>query len=74
MPGLYSACCQNGLGTAKGTLHGMLAADLASGHDSPLLQQVQEQAAPRRLPPPPLAWLGANALMKWGEWTAGAEL
>ena len=74
MPGLYSACCQNGLGTAKGTLHGMLAADLASGHDSPLLQQVQEQAAPRRLPPPPLAWLGANTLMKWGEWTAGAEL
>jgi hypothetical protein len=52
----------------------MLAADLANGHDSPLLQQVQEQAAPRRLPPPPLAWLGANTLMKWGEWTAGAEL
>jgi len=24
--------------------------------------------------PPPLAWLGANTLMKWGEWTAGAEL
>ncbi len=21
-----------------------------------------------------LLWLGANALMKWGEWTAGAEL
>ena len=46
MPGLYSACCQNGLGTAKGTLHGMLAAELASGHDSALLQQVQKQSPP----------------------------
>lgn len=27
--GLFSACCQNGLGTAKGTLAGGLAADLA---------------------------------------------
>jgi hypothetical protein len=62
------------LGTAKGTLHGMLAAELASGHDSALLQQVQKQSPPRRLPPPPLAWLGANALMKWGEWKAGVEL
>ena len=30
--GLYAACCQNGLGTVKGTLAGMLAADLAAGN------------------------------------------
>ena len=73
-PGLFSACCQNGLGTAKGTLHGMLAANLASGHRSDILTDVLTQDAPSKLPPEPFAWLGANALMKWGEWTAGAEL
>ena len=73
-PGLFSACCQNGLGTAKGTLHGMLAANLASGHRSDILTDVLTQDGPSKLPPEPFAWLGANALMKWGEWTAGAEL
>jgi len=29
--GVYSACCQNGLGTARGTLSGILAAEQASG-------------------------------------------
>ncbi|MEL7026187.1 MAG: FAD-binding oxidoreductase, partial [Pseudomonadota bacterium] len=33
-PGLFAAGCQNGLGTAKGTLAGMLAAEAASGVSS----------------------------------------
>lgn len=73
-PGLFSACCQNGLGTAKGTLHGMLAAELASEHSSDLLSNIMTQAEPKRLPPSPIAWLGANALLKWGEFKAGADL
>ena len=72
--GLFAACCQNGLGTAKGTLHGMLAADLASGHQSDLLTQTLAHPAPAPLPPAPLDWIGANAIMRWGEWTAGPEL
>jgi len=72
--GLYSACCQNGLGTAKGTLHGMLMAELASGVGSDLLDQVMDHEAPRRLPPRPMTWLGANAVMRWGEYKAGPEL
>ncbi|MEO1161903.1 MAG: FAD-binding oxidoreductase, partial [Pseudomonadota bacterium] len=32
--GLFSACCQNGLGVARGTLSGMLAAELASGQET----------------------------------------
>ncbi|MEO0358269.1 MAG: FAD-binding oxidoreductase [Pseudomonadota bacterium] len=71
---LYAACCQNGLGAAKGTLHGMLAADLASDVPSPLLDQVLAEDAPKPLPPRPMAWLGANALMRWGEFKAGREL
>jgi glycine/D-amino acid oxidase-like deaminating enzyme len=72
--GLYSACCQNGLGTAKGTLHGMLAADLASGEKSDLLIEVLAQPEPVRLPPRPFVSLGANAVMRWGEFKAGREL
>ncbi|RKF16222.1 FAD-binding oxidoreductase [Roseovarius spongiae] len=72
-PGLFAACCQNGLGVAKGTLHGMLMAELASGQSSDLLREVLAQPAPRRLPPAPLTYLGANATMRWGEWTAGRE-
>ncbi|MFY9239439.1 MAG: FAD-binding oxidoreductase [Roseovarius sp.] len=73
-PGLFSAACQNGLGTAKGTLHGMLMAELASGHGSDLLAQVMAQDAPRVLPPRWITKVGANARMRWGEWSAGAEL
>jgi len=72
--GIYSACCQNGLGTAKGTLHGILAAEMASGHESEMLAQVASQDRPVKLPPKPLTWLGANAVMRWGEWRAGAEM
>jgi len=73
-PGLFSAVCQNGLGTAKGTLHGMLIAELASAHGSDLLTQVMAQDAPRSLPPRWITKLGATARMRWGAWRAGAEL
>lgn len=71
---LYAACCQNGLGTAKGTISGKLIAELASGHTSPLLDDMLSEAAPSRLPPPFLAAMGANAIMRWGEFRAGKEL
>ena len=72
--GLISACCQNGLGAAKGTSNGMLAAELASGIASPHLIHLQSEAAPRKLPPEPFASIGANAYMHWSEMSAGAEL
>ncbi|MEM9130534.1 MAG: FAD-binding oxidoreductase, partial [Pseudomonadota bacterium] len=72
--GLFSACCQNGLGVARGTLHGMAMAELASGRASGLIDHVMAQAAPSRLPPMPFTYLGATATMKWGELKAGREL
>ncbi len=72
--GVFSACCQNGLGTAKGTLAGMLAAELACGEASDLLDEFMDQDAPAKLPPAPIARLGANAVMRWEEWRAGREL
>jgi glycine/D-amino acid oxidase-like deaminating enzyme len=72
-PGLYSACCENGLGTVKSTLAGVLAVDLATGSQSRHLQAVMNQPKPKLLPPEPLAWLGANAVIRWQELRAGRE-
>lgn len=71
--GLFSACCENGLGTVKSTLAGVLAVDLATGAQSPHLDAFRNQPAPSRLPPEPLAWLGINAAIRWQELRAGRE-
>lgn len=73
-PGLFSACCQNGLGTAMGTLSGKLVAELIAGIPSQSLLNMQSHPDPRKLPPEPFLSLGANATMRWGEAKAGREL
>ena len=71
---IFSACCQNGLGTVKGTLSGMLAVELAVKQDSIELQHFMSQAIPKTLPPQPFLQVGAMANIRWKEWTAGKEL
>jgi glycine/D-amino acid oxidase-like deaminating enzyme len=71
--GLFSACCENGLGTVKSTLAGVLAAELATGARSPVLDAYQKQPAPKRLPPAPLAYVGINSVIRWQELRAGRE-
>ena len=73
-PGLFSACCQNGLGTAKGTFAGGLAADLALGRPSQALSRALAADAPARLPPASIAKLGANLYLRWQERNARGEL
>jgi hypothetical protein len=70
---LFSACVQNGLGTARGTLTGMGAAELAYGVTSDITKHFAAEAEPTRLPPPPLSTIGANAFLRWQEWKAGDE-
>lgn len=72
--GLFSACCQNGLGTSKGTLAGICAADLAAQGNFPHVATLAAMAEPSLLPPEPFAWLGANATLRWKEMKAGREL
>lgn len=72
--GLYSACCQNGLGTARGTLSGLLAAELATETRSERLSRALAAPEPSRLPPQFIAKPAANAFLKWNEYKAGAEL
>ncbi|WP_297773024.1 FAD-binding oxidoreductase [uncultured Roseovarius sp.] len=72
-PGLFAGCVQNGLGTARGTLTGMGAAELACGATSAITRHFTAEAAPKRLPPPPFAGIGANAVLRLKEWRAGDE-
>lgn len=72
--GLYSACCQNGLGTAKGMLSGWMAAELAVNGATGEVAEFMDAKAPQRLLPDPVLSLGAKATLRYKEWRAGAEL
>lgn len=71
--GVYSGCVQNGLGTARGTLTGICAAELACGVESEITRHFVAEAEPRRLPPQPFREIGANLYTRWGEWKAREE-
>lgn len=72
--GMYAACCQNGLGTTRGTLLGLLAVELALGKESERLERIVSAQPPTKLPPEPVASLAANAFLRMQEWRAGREL
>jgi len=71
--GLFAAVCQNGLGTTKGTLAGMSAADLAVGIESEATRAMLAEAPPQPLPPEPFASVGIGAALAWKQWRAGRE-
>ncbi|WP_159587675.1 NAD(P)/FAD-dependent oxidoreductase [Chelativorans xinjiangense] len=71
--GVFAACCQNGLGTTRGTLTGIAAAECASGKSSAITEFFAQQAKPYLLPPAPLAKLGATAYLNWKGWRARHE-
>ena len=66
--GVHAACCQNGVGVAKGTIAGILAADLACGRDNPLLADMEALGTPSALPPAPALGLGVRARLAWELW------
>lgn len=71
--GLYAACVCNGLGTARSTLTGIAAAELASGVESDATRHFLAETQPQRLPPQPFSTIGANVYLRWKEWRAGRE-
>lgn len=74
-PGLYSACCQNGLGTTRGTVAGIAVAELASASDEPsLVPDFPRDRQPSRLFAEPFMTLGARGVIRLREWRAGREL
>jgi glycine/D-amino acid oxidase-like deaminating enzyme len=72
-PGLTAATVCNGLGTARSTLTGIAAAECAMGVATDITRHFAAAARPTRLPPKPVATLGANAVIRWKEWRAGRE-
>lgn len=71
--GVYSTCCQNGLGIARGTLQGMGIAELLVQGGSDIASHFLAQPVPPKLPPEPFASLGANTYLAWKEWRSGKE-
>jgi len=71
--GVYSACCQNGLGTAKGTAIGVITAEKISGTINSLVPDFVDEEAPKKLMSKPLMWFGVNSYMRWKELMAGKE-
>jgi glycine/D-amino acid oxidase-like deaminating enzyme len=70
---VYSAVCQNGVGLTKGTISGLLVADLACGVDNPLIADMQALGQPDALPPRPFLDVGVRARLGWELWRHRAE-
>ncbi|MDA8813770.1 FAD-binding oxidoreductase [Candidatus Pseudothioglobus singularis] len=71
--GVYSACCQNGLGTAKGTAIGIITAEKITGTINSLVPDFVDEEVPKKLMPKPFMWFGVNSYMRWKELMAGKE-
>jgi dihydrodipicolinate synthase/N-acetylneuraminate lyase len=71
--GVVAACCQNGLGSVKGTLAGRLAADLAVGCNEPMVADMLAYEEPKRIYPEPFMSIGANARLWWLKQRAGSD-
>lgn len=71
--GVYAGCVQNGLGTTRGTLTGLGAAELACGTTSEVTEHFASEARPKPLPPRLFRQIAGNALLRWKEWRARAE-
>lgn len=71
--GLYAGCVCNGLGTVRGTLTGIGAAELSCGVESAITRHFAAEPEPTRLAPPPASTIGANIYLRFKEWKASRE-
>ncbi len=67
-PNVWGAVCQNAVGVTKGTVGGLLAADMASARENPLIADMESLGSPSRLPPRPFLDLGVRARFAWELW------
>ncbi|MEZ2742606.1 NAD(P)/FAD-dependent oxidoreductase [Paenalcaligenes hominis] len=74
MPNVFSAVCHNGIGLTSGTISGMLAADLMTHRDNPLLEDIAALGLPTQLPPRPLLDMGVRSRLAWEAWQHRGEL
>ena len=67
-PNIWTAVCQNAVGVTKGTIGGLLAADMACGEDNPLISEMEQLGKPQKLPPRPLTGLGVRLKTLYDRW------
>ncbi len=65
--------CQNGIGVAKGTIHGRLIADWAAGEKSDLLDFARAYGEPSPLPRQPFLGWGVSARLRLEAWKGRME-
>jgi glycine/D-amino acid oxidase-like deaminating enzyme len=65
---IWTAVCQNAVGVTKGTISGILAADMACGEDNPLIADMEALGRPERLPPQPFCNWGVKIRNRWNLW------
>ena len=68
-PNVWMSVCQNAVGVTKGTIGGILAADLATGRDNPLIADMESLGQPSDLPPRPFLDFGVRARFWWELWS-----
>ena len=66
---VWSAVCQNAVGVTKGTFGGILAADMATDRDNPLIADMLSLGEPETLPPRPFLDFGVRARFQWELWS-----
>ena len=74
-PGIYASCCDQSVGAARGTISGMMLADLIADKDTELLQDIRDvSGTPCLLPPKPLLRIGVPLRMAITRFTSRSEL
>jgi glycine/D-amino acid oxidase-like deaminating enzyme len=72
-PRVLSAVCQNAVGVTKGTISGLLVADLACGIENPLIKDMTSLGTPEALPLRPFLDLGVRANLALEMWRGRKE-
>ena len=70
---VWIAACQNAIGVTKGTISGLLAADMACDEANPLIADMESLGTPNTIPPRPFTDIGAKAKMAWEIWNNRKE-
>ena len=65
---VWAAVCQNAVGVTKGTIGGLLAADMACGRDNDLISFMESLGTPQTLPPSFLTRLGVTLRLAGEVW------
>ena len=66
---IWAAVCQNAVGVTKGTVSGLLAADMACGRDNRLIAYMDALGTPAALPPRPLTRIAVPLRIAWDIWS-----